>query len=185
MELYGKKVRLRAVEPEDLEMLRTIKNDAEIEKCIVGWSYPISVRQQQQWYESYLNNNNQFFWIIETKEEGPVGYARLGNINWQTRTAQPGGVSIINSKYMSKGIATDAYMTLLKFAFFEMNLHRINESILDFNIASQKLFEKVGYKREGVKRKAVYKNGEYHDLIIYGILKEDYIEKIKETDYWD
>ncbi len=185
MELYGKKVRLRAIEAEDLELLRAMKNDPYIEHNIVGWFPPVSKQQQQQWYESQKLNNDTIRFMIETKEDGTVGYTKIANIDWKNRTAS-GGIMICNKENMSKGIATDTYMTLLKYAFFELNLNRINGAIIDYNKASQRFaVEKVGYTIEGVKRQAIYKDGAYHDLIMIGMLKEDYIKKIEETGYWD
>ena len=66
-----------------------------------------------------------------------------------------------------------------------MRLNRINGSALAYNKASLRVCEKVGFKREGVKRQSVYKNGKYIDEIIMGCLKSDYESLIKETHYWD
>ncbi len=184
MELYGKKVKLRAIEESDLEMLRSMKNDPWTEEMVVGWCPPISTAMQKKWFDSISLDNNKMLFVIETKEEGAVGYTCLINIDWKNRKAN-GGIMIKNKRNMSKGIATDTYMTILRYAFMELNLNRINGSILDYNKASQHvLLDKVGYHREGVQRQAIYKNGQYHDLIMIGILKEDYMKKIDETGYW-
>ena len=185
MELYGKKVKLRAIELEDIEILRCMKNDPWTESMVVGWCPPISKRQQEKWFESLSLNKDSMLFMIETEEDGTVGYTCLVNIDWKNRSAN-GGIMLSNKKNMSKGIATDTYMTLLRYAFLELNLHRVNGAILDYNKASQKFsIEKVGSHKEGIKRQAIYKNGEYHDLVLIGILKEDYIKKIEETGYWD
>lgn len=185
MELYGKKVRLRAIQERDIEMLRSMKNDPWMEKMVVGWCPPISSFQQKRWFESLTIDCDNMLFMIETDEAGTVGYTKLASIDWKNRSAH-GGIMIQKKENMSKGIATDAYMTVLRYAFMELNLNRVDGSILDYNKASQKvLIEKVGYKKEGVKRKAIYKDGKYHDLIIVGILKEDYLRRIEETGYWN
>lgn len=185
MNLVGKKVTLRAIEYEDIEMLRQMKNDPWTESMVVGWCPPISKKNQSEWYESLKLNNNTMLFIIETKEDGAVGYTRLVDIDWKNRSAS-GGIMLSNKKNMSKGIATDTYMTLLRYAFCELGLNRINGAILDYNTASQRFaIDKVGYKKEGICRQAIFKNNAYHDLIMIGILKEDYIKRIEETHYWD
>jgi len=185
MELYGNKVKLRAIEYDDLEFLREMINDPWIESMVYGWSFPVSKKQQIDWYESLSKNSYSMHLIIETKEEGPVGVAGLRDIDWKNRCAD-GGIKLQNRKNMSKGIATDTYMTLLRYGFYELQLNRVNGSVLEYNQASLNFtINKIGYKQEGIRRKAIFKNGEYHDLILIGILKEDYEEKIKETKYWE
>ena len=53
-------------------------------------------------------------------------------------------------------------------------MNRIYLNILEENISSRKLFEKMGFIQEGVQREAVFKNGKYNNLIMYSLLKEDY-----------
>lgn len=65
MNIYGKKVILRALEYEDLELIRETVNDPQMEKMVVGWSFPISINQQKKWYESQFNSNTNFKFAIE------------------------------------------------------------------------------------------------------------------------
>ena len=53
----------------------------------------------------------------------------------------------------------------------------IYSHILEYNIASQRLHEKIGFKKEGVLRERVYKNGKYHNLIVWSILKGELNER--------
>lgn len=85
-----------------------------------------------------------------------------------------------------KGIAQDAVMTLMRYAFKELNLNRLDGAIIEYNKPSQKLYiDRCGWKIEGVKRKSIFKNGEYHDNIMVSILAEEYEKLVKETKYWD
>ena len=86
---------------------------------------------------------------------------------------------------MSKGIATDSYMALLRYAFYELRLNRINGSVFKDNPASIRATEKVGFKQEGIQREAVYKDGKYHDIILLGVIKSDYDKIVEETKYWE
>ena len=84
-----------------------------------------------------------------------------------------------------RGLATDAWMTLLRYAFEELRLNRVNASVLVFNKASLRACEKAGFKVEGQRRQAFYKNGEYIDAVMLGCLRSDYEELISENHYWD
>lgn len=76
-------------------------------------------------------------------------------------------------------------MTLMRYAFNELRLNRINVGVLEYNAASLRVCEKVGFKVEGVKRKAIYKGGKFHDLVMLGCLKSDYEELIASNHYWE
>ena len=109
----------------------------------------------------------------------------LQNIDWKNGVASGLGMRIAKKEIRTRGLATDAWMTLMRYAFEELRLNRINGSALSYNKASLRVCEKVGFKVEGIQRQAVYKNGAYQDLIIMGCLKSDYEELILNNHYWD
>ena len=82
-----------------------------------------------------------------------------------------------------KGIGTDAVITLMKYAFEEINLNRLDGSWIEYNIPSKKLYEKCGWYEEGTKKEAIYRNGQYHDLKIAGITRREYLQ-LKEKNNW-
>ena len=61
----------------------------------------------------------------------------------------------------------------------DRGLERICDYVIDDNIGSCKVHEKTGYKKEGTLRKAHFVDGEFHDEIVYGCLKEDFLEVMK------
>lgn len=185
MELHGKKVVLRAVEEEDLEMLRELANSPDYERMIVGWSFPISRKDQELWYSQCKNGLEILRYTIVTKEDGPVGMIGLKDIDWKNGVASGAGMRIAKKEIRTRGLATDAWMTLMRYAFEELRLNRINGSALAYNKASLRVCEKVGFKIEGTQREAVYKNGKYNDLILMGCLKSDYEALISENGYWE
>lgn len=184
MILKGKIVTLRPIEREDLDFVRDLINDPEMEKTIVGWAWPISKKDEEQWYASFRNSDCTVRYIIETEKDGVVGLTGLANIDWKNGSAKGAGIRV-KKGIQSKGVATDAYMTMFRFAFDELRLHRVSTSAFDDNIASLKFQEKCGCRREGIQRDAVYKNGRYKNLVTLGILAEEYREHAKSIGYWD
>jgi RimJ/RimL family protein N-acetyltransferase len=185
MNINGKIVTLRAIEEEDQELLREMVNDPEIEKMVGGYSFPVSKKQQKSWFESNGNSHNNLRLIIETKEDGAIGFANIVNIDWKNRSAFH-GIKIANKKFRSRGIGTDTVMSVMKYAFEELQLNRLDATIIKYNEPSRKLYcDKCGWTIEGTRRKGVYKLNEYHDELIVGILKEDYERLIKENNYWE
>lgn len=184
MYLKGKKVLLRSVERDDIDMLRDLTNNPDFEKMIVGYSFPISKKDQEQWYDNYKASDKTLRFIIETEEDGAIGMTGLQNIDWKNGVADAGGMRVAKTNLRCKGIATDAYMTLFKYAFEELRLNRINGSALSYNAPSLHVTQKVGFKQEGIARQAVYKNGEFVDVVQLGILKSDYYEACERLQYW-
>lgn len=174
MNILGKKVVLRALEIEDMPFLKDMVNDPEMEKMVIGWSFPTSTKQQLMWYEKIINDKLNFRFAI-TYENKFVGVSTLTEIDWKNRKANH-GIKLHSSTPKGIGIATDAVYATMKYAFEELQLHRLHGSFLDYNIASQKLYEKCGWKQEGVYRQSIFKNNAYHDEFPTAILKEDYLE---------
>lgn len=180
MNIYGKKVVLRAIEPEDMPLLYEMINDPDIEAKVGGWSFPISRAEQQNWYEVTLKDKENHRFIIETRDKAEnqsIGMIYISYIDWKNRNADI-GIKLTSSAPKRKGYATDAVVALLSFAFQELQLNRANLKILSDNIASIGLFEKCGAQREGVSRCTVYKNGKYIDQYYYGILRLDFFNSI-------
>lgn len=183
MNIKGKFVILRAIEKQDLELMRQMLNDPEIENLVVGWAFPVSKYQQEQWYENNINDINNLRFIIETQEDGALGIATLTNIDWKNRRAFH-GIKLANKEKRTKGIGTDVVMAIMRYAFDELQLNRLDGSWFDDNIASKKLYQKCGWKVEGRIRRCIFKNGKYRDLDVVGILKEEYHQLINDTKYW-
>ena len=184
MIIKGKIVKLRAIEEADLNLLLEMINDEELERLVVGWSFPISQVQQKAWYNTIIQERENIKLIIETPEDGAVGLIVVTNLDWKNRSARI-GIKIARKTFRLKGIGSDALMALMRYLFNELQLHYLDSEILAYNEVARKQQEKCGWVVEGIKRKAVFKSGAYHDLYITAILKEDYDKLIQETKYWD
>lgn len=184
MNIYGKRVILRAMEMEDCEMVRKMFNDPELENLVVGYAFPISQYAQEKWFESHYNDQNNFRFIIETPEDGAIGIATLTDIDWKNRHATH-GIKLFKKEVRTKGIGTDTVMAIMRYAFDELQLNRLNGSWFDDNLPSKNMYMKCGWKEEGVKREYVFKRGKYRDLTIVGVLAKDYYTLIEDNYYWE
>ena len=131
-----------------------------------------------------MNDQKNFRFVIETPDDGAVGIATLTSIDWKNRTATH-GIKLANKEKRTKGIGTDTVMALMRYAFEELGLHRLDGSWFDENIASKSLYKKCGWKEEGVKRECVFKHGKWRNLTIVGALESDYNEAVERLKYWD
>ena len=76
-----------------------------------------------------------------------------------------------------RGLGTFAVNSMLNHAFNNMNLQRVELTVLDNNTRAKHLYEKCGFTYEGRKRKAKYKDGKFVDMLMYSILREEFLNK--------
>lgn len=168
------------MEETDMQCYYDMINDPSICEKVVGWSFPVSFKEQSDWFERVIKDGlNKRFTIVLKENDQPVGMVTLTNIDWQNRSAFH-GIKLHPSCPKGKGIGTDAVLTLMKYAFEEVNLNRLDGCWLEDNIASERLYLKCGWEIEGIKKSAIFRGGIYHDLKIVGITKERYVEYIND-----
>jgi RimJ/RimL family protein N-acetyltransferase len=174
MNLIGTTVVLRAIEKEDLPLLQQWANDPEIQSQLGGWHFPTNMNDQEKWFNSLSCNSLHQRFAIETKELGLIGTANIVNIDWKNKNAFH-GMMLGDKAIRGKGYGVDTVMTIMKYAFEELGLNRLDGSMIEYNAASLKLYlEKCGWKEEGRQRNWYFRNNKTWDRIIVGVTKEDY-----------
>jgi len=171
--IYGEKILLRAVEEADNQLLLSLINDPDTEMMLGGSSWPVSEAEQLKWFEHQERSRDVLRCIVALKEDGKaIGTIILSDIDQKNAT---GHIHIKMSKDggRGKGYGTDAVNTMVQYAFEELRLNCIYANILSYNEASIKLFERCGFKRDGVLRQRVYKKGKFIDLLAYSRLITD------------
>ncbi len=185
MNILGKKVVLRAIEQSDLGKLKYMMNDPNLEFLAGGGALPISDFSQKLWFEKIQGDTNNIYLVIDTEDEKSIGMATIINIDWRNRRAYH-GIKIGESKNRAKGIGTDVVMAVMRYAFDELQLNRLDGSIMEGNEISEKLYvNKCGWKKEGVSRNYIFKKGKYYDLVWVGILREEYYNTVNRLKYWE
>lgn len=168
------RIYLRALELDDYKVSYKWRNDPDIQNMVGGPNFFVSLEKEKKWVEAAINDNNRIVLAICLKSNDKyIGNIMLQEIDWINRTAHL-PILIGDKEAWGKGYGTEARMMMLKFAFDQRGLQRIFALVLDTNEASIKLHEKCGYVKEGVLRKAVYKNGRFCNQIIMAVLKEDF-----------
>ena len=170
--ILGEKVRMRAFEPEDAELCHRWMNDPEVIR-FMSMRKPLSLPQERQWVEQERDPMKDLAVMIETLDGQPIGSCGLHGINPTDRCAGL-GISIGEKEYWGQGYGTDAMLTLCGFGFTQMNLHRIFLHALAENTRAIRCYENCGFQHEGRLRDAAFKHGRYHDVLVMGILAEEY-----------
>jgi UDP-4-amino-4,6-dideoxy-N-acetyl-beta-L-altrosamine N-acetyltransferase len=163
--IVGKRIILREIEEEDLDLIVKWRNDPEILKWLFSYLH-LSKVKQRKWYEKYLDDATQQTFIIEVKEEKTlIGTIGLTDIDYKN---QKGELTIIigEKEYWGKGLGEESLKLLVKFAFNEMNLRKIKALVFSDNEVAIKLYEKCGFVKEGVLQEEIFKNGAFKDVIL-------------------
>lgn len=174
--IAGKRLRLWSIEKEDLLKNYIWGNDPEI-ISVAGMSpYPISFFEIERWYNNISTNPAIRVFAVKTNEGEYIGNIELSNINWRARKAEI-GIAIGEKEYWHKGFGTESLELVMDFAFNEMNLERLQANVLESNSKAIDFFQKAGFIKEGILRKAFYNNGKFCDIILLGLLKSEYAKK--------
>ena len=123
-------------------------------------------------YFNQLNGENQLVWAICHKDDGHIGNISLQLINFINRNADL-GILVGDKRHWGQGVGLKASKALLQHGFYKLNLERIYCSFADGNLAMQKLAMNMGMSQEGRCRSHIYLNGDFVDMIRYGILRAE------------
>ena len=168
----GQKVRLRALERDDLSLTHKWANTPEILEY-EGNPFPVSMAEENSWYESRLRDDHRTVLIIETLDDGrPIGNLYF-DIDWRHRSVEL-SITIGDLDVQGKGYGTDALRTAVQHAFDELGLNRVSASILAFNGRSIRAFEKAGFTQEGIGRQCYLWHGAFQDMVRMSILREEH-----------
>lgn len=172
-----KKVYLRAFEPEDYKTTISWRNDPEITDKLGGMKLFVSEAREKKWIEDTIFTSKDIKLAVCVKQNNlHIGNVYLTGINYINRTAES-HILIGNKDYWGKGLACEALHLILNYGFKELGLNRIEAHINLDNIASLKMHEKCGYKREGILRQSIFKNGCFKDIVVMSILREEFNNK--------
>lgn len=173
--IVGKKVRFRALEEPDQPLLVEWMNDPEISRLVGGWTFPLSLANQRDWFAGARKDSRNQRWMVETLDGTPLGLTGLWEIDWQNRNALT-ALKLGSPAARGKGYGTDAIMTVMAYAFSQVGLNRLWGEILPYNLGSYRAYvEKCGWKVEGVLRQQIYRDGSFHDQYRVAVLKEDFM----------
>lgn len=177
--ITGELVALRALELADVEKLQAFINDTEVTRYLSG-GRPFSLHEERRWLETERDRKHELLLGIQTLAEGLlIGTCSLRPLDNVERCAEL-GISIGDKAYWSRGYGTDAMLTLCGYGFTQVNLHRIDLHVYAENARAIRCYEKCGFVHEGCLRQSHFRHGRYHDLLVMGLLCDEYREKWPE-----
>ena len=155
----------REMEEEDLGLVLSWRNHPDIRRYMYN-QHEIMIDEHRQWFEQNKADLSSFLLIFETTAPlGFVSFKKLGScVEWGFYTAPDA----------PKGTGTLLGEAALQYAFEEIKVHKVCGQALDYNQASKRLHQKIGFKHEGVLREQYFDGQCYHDIICFGILQYEW-----------
>lgn len=169
----GKLVRLAVFDPEkDADLLVQWNRDSEYSRLLsANPANQWTPKQIKEWVEK---ENNGFPFMIHTlSDDRVIGNIELDGIDWSARHGWV-GIGVGEREFWGKGYGTDAMQVLLRYAFEELNLNRVNLNVFEYNERAQKSYLKCGFVEEGRARKSMLRDGKRWDIVFMGVLRDEW-----------
>lgn len=176
--LKGKRIYLRPLEEKDLRgNYVSWLNDEQVNMYSSHHIFPYSLEEGLAYIKKSQKDRNTLILAIVVKRGNVhVGNISLQNIDYINRNAEF-AILVGEKKYWNKGYSTEASSLLLSHGFNALGLLRIYCGTSSKNLSMQKLAISLGMILEGRRRKALFKYGQFVDILEYGILASEFEDK--------
>lgn len=179
-------VLFRDFEERDIDFIYRCKNDEQLNSMIVGKYKPFSHEDAVKWVHGCMGEHDTYkFWAICTNDEEKriIGWISISQIDYDNQSTCFHGI-VIGDKAYNDGFAwIESYLFVYQYCFEVLKMNRVyGESIIGHK-NSNNIGKIIYAKNEGIKRQAVYKNGQFYDVSFGSLLKDEYFEHKNNGDY--
>lgn len=175
--IYGDRIRLRAVNRDDLPLFVEWLNDPEVIRGLM-LILPFSLDDEEDWYAGMRKRpQEERPLVIEISTEHgweAIGNCGLFNIDWRVRQAEFGIVIGVKQAW-NKGYGSESLRLIVQHGFNTLNLNRIALRVFANNPRAIRSYEKAGFVHEGCMRQCHFQDGEYIDVFMMSILRSEWL----------
>jgi RimJ/RimL family protein N-acetyltransferase len=167
-----KGIAIRPIEERDLEKMVLLRSDPDVWTNL-GDITMINLKAQEEWFLKLSSDPKKRYYILATNEIDFLGIVRMDELDWINRSVRVGGDIV--SDFRGKGHGKRLFQLLAKYSFDYLNLERIWLLVLEQNLRARTLYRNSGFVEEGRQRRAVFRDGKYHDYIMMSLLREEWL----------
>jgi RimJ/RimL family protein N-acetyltransferase len=185
MQIFGRLVKLRAIEKSDIPYLHSWANNPLIHQGIGEIHFPTSIDFHFDWFERTQNEKQNLRLIIETNNGQVIGLNSLMNIDLKHGHAWY-GITLGDEAAHGAGFALDAVRATMRYSFEELKLERLDGGVMESNTKSLNLFcsKLVGWETLGTRENYFYREGKFQNQVLIGITSRQHLTLEKSTNYW-
>lgn len=177
--LYTSRLILREIVLPDAEAILSIRGDVRVTRLNSGKPMQTldEARELIMKGRQAYDDHRRIDWGIVLKAAPEAGLVGRCGFNYWLRQDRRASIGYdLGYAYWGEGIMTEAVGAIVQFGFEQMRLNRIEADTDAENFGSMRVLEKVGFKREGVQREQYFEWEEFHDLVLYALLKKDFVK---------
>ena len=170
-------ITLRPFREDDYLVINKWRNDYHVQKLTGGPIRFVSLEIEKNWVKSKMQDNIRDIYLaicLNDDSQRMIGYISLNQIDHLNKSADAGGTVIGDKEYQDGQAVFEALNIVLEYAFDQLNLNRISADCLPEHYLAPYSLGAFGFVKEGTKREALYKNGKYHNIDFYSLLRSDY-----------
>ena len=174
-ELNTQRLILRQITQEDDKSLLEVLSDEDTCKYLTHNAVNDieGIKRMIGGMQRFFDEKQRIRWGIAQKTDnvliGHCGFFDIDRFNCSAEISY-----CIKRELWGQGLMTEAVDAMLRFGFEDYGLNRIVANVIKDNAGSVKVLQKLGFVQEGILRESLLKNGQYHDLIAFSILKSEY-----------
>ena len=182
--IEGTDIRLRRAEPEDVDFLLALVTHDEVEPFMAAVRPKDREAVLHEIERSRSEPDDFGRFVLEVAENGRwrrAGVMGFELANRRSRIAHLGGLAI-HPDFRGRHLADAAAVLLQRHLIFELGYHRLQLECYGFNERAIRHAERAGFVREGVKRKAYWRHGEWVDGVLFGLVREDLEREVSASE---
>jgi len=174
--IAGTSVVLTALDVTNAETVRSWINDPEINRYMLVGHVPLTSAQEHAFYEAAGASDARYVFEIHAKDDMRlIGHVGLEGVDLRHRHGEV-GIVIGDKDAQGRGFGRDAIVTILRFAFHTLGLHRVAIKAREDNARGTHLYASVGFVEVGRERESDFAEGRFFDVIEYDMLDREYEE---------
>lgn len=171
--LQGNRVSIRNLKTDDYDIIAGLFLDEDVLYYFLPGKLQTYAGSELENLMADWNNMDTAFVFTILHEHKPVGLISCESVDFDMSHLEC-GVALLSTTERGQGLATEAMTVFINFLFEDLGLHRINARIISGNKASFKLFQRLGFKQEGLQREYVRRGSTYLDMNIFGLLDREW-----------
>lgn len=164
---------VRSPTPDDVDALLTIKNNRAAADLLAGTPREWTRQDLLDWVVRHREAPDEAFFLIVDGADRPVGHAALYRIDRDAGTAEF-GILLGDAAVWGRGLGTATTRFMIDHGFQVLGLRRIYLEVLETNGRARRVYDKLGFQPEGRLRQHQVRAGVPVDVLLMGLLREEY-----------
>lgn len=169
------RIRLRPIEESDAPLIAEMRADFEDVRAYIGRPFPNHVEGEREWIRGLYQKGfpTSLAMVVEALESKAfIGFVVASQIHWVHRNAAIGVFFHRNAR--GKGYYREAQILFYAYLFRELNLHKLNSSIVPYNEVAIKVTAEIGFKQDGLRKEQLFQQGKYYDEMTISLMASDF-----------